>query len=221
MNSKATYQELFFLFLTGSILGFILEGVWRVIRTGTWENHSATVYGPFCIIYGFGAAALYWVSGYVSRMPLWLRFLLFAVVGGAVEYIGSLVQEKLLGSISWDYSDRFLNIHGRICLSMTIMWGLLGTTYSLLFVPAAENFFFIASDWPTQGLCLVLSVGMAVNLLISAAAVFRWHERQQDIPAKNTVEERLDKVYGDERMERVYNNMVFVENTPEEHKAAQ
>ena len=85
MNNKASYPELFFLFFTGSILGFILEGIWRVIRTGTWENHSATVYGPFCIIYGFGAAALYWITGNVSGMPLWQQFIRFAAVGAAVE----------------------------------------------------------------------------------------------------------------------------------------
>ena len=45
MENKANYPEMFFLFFAGSVLGFLLEGIWRVIRTGAWENHAATVWG--------------------------------------------------------------------------------------------------------------------------------------------------------------------------------
>ena len=122
MENKANYPEMFFLFFAGSVLGFLLEGIWRVIRTGAWENHAATVWGPFCIIYGFGAAALYWISGQASDLPIWAQFLLYALIGAAVEYLGSWGQELVFGSVSWDYSDRLLNINGRICLSMTLVW---------------------------------------------------------------------------------------------------
>ena len=113
MENKANYPEMFFLFFAGSVLGFLLEGIWRVIRTGAWENHAATVWGPFCIIYGFGAAALYWISGQASDLPIWAQFLLYALIGAAVEYLGSWGQELVFGSVSWDYSDRLLNINGR------------------------------------------------------------------------------------------------------------
>ncbi len=213
MNNKASYPELFFLFFTGSILGFILEGIWRVIRTGTWENHSATVYGPFCIIYGFGAAALYWITGNVSGMPLWQQFIRFAAVGAAVEYTGSFLQEHLFGSVSWDYTGRFLNLNGRICLSMTLMWGLLGILYSHICAPAAKHFFETAANWPYKGICAVLSAAMAADLLLSAGALYRWRERQYDIPPRNHIEEELDAHYDDARMEEIYNNMVFQDRT--------
>ena len=209
MNNKVSYPELFFLFFTGSILGFFLEGIWRVIRTGAWENHSATVYGPFCIIYGFGAAALYWITGDVNGMPLWQQFLRFAIAGAAVEYTGSFLQEHLLGSVSWDYTGRFLSLNGRVCFSMTLMWGMLGILYSRLFAPAADHFFDIAAHWPYKGICAVLSIAMAADLMLSAAALYRWRERQDDIPPQNIIEERLDEHYDDERMEEIYNNMVF------------
>ena len=90
MENKANYPEMFFLFFAGSVLGFLLEGIWRVIRTGAWENHAATVWGPFCIIYGFGAAALYWISGQASDLPIWAQFLLYALIGAAVEYLEEL-----------------------------------------------------------------------------------------------------------------------------------
>ena len=218
MENKTTYPEIFFLFFAGSVVGFFLEGIWRVIRTGAWENHSATVYGPFCIIYGVGAAALYWLSGKLDDIPLWEQFLIYAGTGAAVEYLGSLLQERFFGSISWDYTGRLLNINGRICLSMTLMWGMLGIMFSLMVCPLINRLFDIAANWPVKGLCILLSILMAADLLLSASALLRWRERQYDIPPKNLVEERLDERYSDERMEEIYNNMVFLNNEGKDTK---
>ena len=209
MENKANYPEMFFLFFAGSVLGFLLEGIWRVIRTGAWENHAATVWGPFCIIYGFGAAALYWISGQASDLPIWAQFLLYALIGAAVEYLGSWGQELVFGSVSWDYSDRLLNINGRICLSMTLMWGLLGVAFSLLCVPVVNRLFDLTEDWPVKGLCVMLSILMSVDLLVSAGALVRWRDRQYDLPAITPIGEQLDEHFDDERMEEIYNNMVF------------
>lgn len=57
-----TYCSLFWLFLFGSVAGFILEGFWCILQKGAWESHSSTVLGLFCIIYGFGAAVVYLIS---------------------------------------------------------------------------------------------------------------------------------------------------------------
>ena len=34
--------------------------------------------------------------------------------------------EKLFGSVFWDYSEKPLNLQGRICLQYSISWGFLG-----------------------------------------------------------------------------------------------
>ncbi len=210
MENKVSYPEFFFLFFAGSIIGFLMEGLWRVIRTGVWENHSATVWGPFCIIYGVGAASLYWISGQVNELSLWKQFLIYAVIGAMVEYLGSCLQEFFFGTISWDYSGRLLNINGRVCFSMTLMWGTLGIAFSCLCTPALSRFFNHADNWPVKGLCVIMSILMAVDLLVSACAIVRWREREYDLPAKSPIGEHLDKSFDNERMEDIYNNMVFV-----------
>ncbi len=47
---KISYQSIFWLFFFGSIAGFILEGLWRILKKGTWENHTATVWGTLFIV---------------------------------------------------------------------------------------------------------------------------------------------------------------------------
>ena len=61
------YAELFWVFFFGSILGFVIEGIWHIILTGEWVDHSATVVGPFCAVYGVGAVAAFVVAKILPR----------------------------------------------------------------------------------------------------------------------------------------------------------
>lgn len=117
------YSTLFWLFMLGSVAGFVLEGLWCVLCKGHWEHHSATVWGPFCLIYGIGAVAVYLLSVVLKSKNLLVQFGVFTVYGAAVEYFGSLFQELCFGSVSWDYSEHMLNLGGRVSLKMAFMWG--------------------------------------------------------------------------------------------------
>ena len=66
-KEKVNYTSMFWLFMFGSVAGFLIEGIWCVIRSGRWENHSATLWGPFCIIYGFGAVLVYLLALFVKK----------------------------------------------------------------------------------------------------------------------------------------------------------
>lgn len=208
--SRITYRSLFWLFLFGSIAGFILEGLWCILRKGAWESHPATVWGPFCIIYGFGAAAVYLISTVMTGKRPLLQFILFSVSGAMVEYFGSLLQETVFGSTSWDYSSHFMNIEGRVSLKMAAAWGVLGMIFVRLAFPLLVRVLEKMEDKFWRIGCLALSVFMAVNLLLSAAAVMRWKNRLAgNIPAANAFEQFLDETYGNNAMEKRYPNMKF------------
>lgn len=203
------YENFFWLFLFGSVIGFVLEGIWCIIRKGAWEHHSATVWGPFCIIYGIGAVIIYAISTVISDKSLPVQFGIYAAAGTAVEYVSSFAQEKILGSTSWDYSRRFLNINGRVCLGMTLMWGLLGVVFVRALYPPLEALLdkMNSSSWRVA--CIVLSAYMIIDLTVTTAAILRWRERLDASPASGRVESYLDRRYGDEKMERLFPNMVF------------
>ena len=55
----------------------------------------------------------------------------------------------------------------------------------------------------------VLSIFLAVNCLVSAAAVYRWSERLHDEPPKTWIGSVMDTRFPNERMERIYANMNF------------
>ena len=133
---KADYATLFWLFMFGSVAGFVLEGLWCVITDGHWESHTATVWGPFCIIYGIGAVAVCLLSGLLREKSLPVQFAAFSASGAAVEFFGSLFQELCFGSVSWDYSGHLLNLGGRVSLKMALMWGRAGHSLHTPGLPA-------------------------------------------------------------------------------------
>ena len=53
-----SFPTLLWLFIAGSLLGFVMEGVWHFLHTGEWGFRVATLWGPFCIIYGAGNTAV-------------------------------------------------------------------------------------------------------------------------------------------------------------------
>ena len=209
LSVRASYSDLFWLFMFGSVIGFILEGIWNILTRGEWANHAATVWGPFCIIYGLGAAVMYVVSFSVVDKPLLSQFAIYALIGSALEYLASLFQETCFGSTSWDYSDQFLNLNGRISFQMTLIWGLLGVIFARLLFPPLSVMLSHMHGNVWNFTCKLLSVAMVINLFVTSSAVFRWRERMEALPAMNVWEEYLDGHFGDERMEEIFPNMVF------------
>ena len=203
------YEELFWVFFFGSILGFLIEGLWHIVLTGEWVDHSATVVGPFCTVYGVGAVAVFVVAKFLPRRSLVLQFLAFAITGGAVEYFTSLFQERTFGSVSWDYSSHTLNLGGRVSGQMAILWGFLGMVFVGLIYPTLIRLLKRVHTRRWHVFCVACSVFMAFNLIISASAIFRWRERAERLPPSNKWEAYLDDTYPDSVMEYVYSDMHF------------
>ena len=172
------YEELFWVFFFGSILGFIIEGLWHIILTGAWVDHSATVVGPFCTVYGVGAIAAFLVARILPRRAVGLQFVAFALAGGAVEYFTSLFQERTFGSVSWDYSSHTLNVGGRVSAQMAILWGFLGMVFVGLIYPTLKKLLCRMHTRRWNIFCIACSVFMAFNLFVSASAILRWKERK-------------------------------------------
>lgn len=207
--SPVTYISLFWLFIFGSVAGFLLEGVWNVIRKGVWEDHVATIWGPFCIIYGIGAIALYIISFSIKKKKIWFQFITYAAAGSLIEYFSSLFQESCFSSTSWNYHGHFLNIDGRISLSMSVMWGILGVVFvKIIFPPLLKLLESMQSaGWKTA--CIMLSIFMAVNLLTTVAVLTRWKHRLSGEPASNKIELLIDDIYGNEAMSKRFPNWRF------------
>lgn len=130
------YQEVFWLFMVGSILGVVVEGCWCRFRHGRWRTHVVSLWGPFNIVYGIGIAVFY-IGDSLLYQETWLvRVAVLALAGSLVEYLCGLVIRLGIRMKAWDYRDHFLNIQGLISFKMTLMWGAMGVVLTAFyFIP--------------------------------------------------------------------------------------
>lgn len=210
-SAALSFPTLLGLFIAGSLMGFVMEGVWHFLRKGTWGFRVATLWGPFCVIYGAGAVVMYLIALAVEKKRPLQQFALFALAGSAVEYISSLFQEFAFGTTSWNYSHHTFNIGGRISLQMTLIWGIIGMLLMYGILPLLLKGFNRMHLSSQTVLCRATAVFMCVNLLMTSVALMRWRERAvSPQPASNAIEAYMDEHWPDERMQERFPNMEFV-----------
>lgn len=206
-----TFYKLFWVFFLGCFTGVAVETLWCFIQYGRIENRAGVVWGPFNPVYGLGAfvltVALY---KYRNRSKLY-SFIGGMLAGSAVEYLCSWLQETVFGSTSWDYSAYPFNLNGRICLQYSVFWGLLGVLWIKSLYPRIVQLILKIPNRHGKALTWVLFAFISINMLVSAAAVYRWSERDARIPASNAVERLLDDRFGDNRMRSIYPTLEFGE----------
>lgn len=126
-----TFVKLTLFFSVYSMIGWLCESIYCSIPQKRWINRGF-LNGPFCPVYGFGAllilAVLSPLLG-VFEFPLELIVLFFTatLLTSVLEYVTSVLLEKLFHTSWWDYSNHKYQIHGRVCLMNSLLFGVMST----------------------------------------------------------------------------------------------
>lgn len=205
------YYKQFWVFFIGSIAGVIIEMLWCLVTKGTIESRQGLIYGPFNLVYGFGAVlmtlGLYKLS---EKRDLYIMLGGFAI-GTVFEYACSLIQETLFGTVSWQYHTFPLNFNGRVNFLYSVFWGVLAVLWIKNVYPRLSRLIEKIPNKIGIPLTWVLVVFMLYNTVISSLAVYRMSERHSGLPPSNAAERYLDRRYDDAFLEKIYPNMVYVE----------
>lgn len=198
--------RIFAYFVIYSFIGYIIETLYAFVLYGVIESRQSFLYGPFCSIYGLGAVVMICTLQYFGK-DIHTLFLGGFLSGSITEYVVSFVGEKLLNTKWWDYSDKFLNINGRICLIYSIFWGLLGLYLIKVVNPLIDKLI----NWiktkcgiiKLRSVATILTVGLIIDCIISGVAIDFFLTRV-------AVENDLDVSFKEQRLEK-YND-VYIEN---------
>lgn len=114
----------FLIFLIYSIFGWLVEVVSIYINSKKIVNRGFLI-GPYCPIYGNAALILILFFKDYFNNPIVL-FMIVVFIASVIEYSTSYVMEKLFKARWWDYSEKSFNVNGRICLSISLLFGFLG-----------------------------------------------------------------------------------------------
>lgn len=210
LKKSIRYADLFWLFMAGSMLGVLIEGVFCIFSYGRWETHTVAVWGPFCIIYGIGAMILYVGAVILKDKKYIFQFIIFALATTVVEYMCGALLKYGLQMWAWDYSGEFGNIDGLVCPTFTLVWGVAGVAFSKWCVPALTTLFSKMSGIGWKVFCIVMSIFMAFNLLLTAFCIIRWAQRHQGIAPHNTVEQYIDRTWDDDSMQKRFCEWRFI-----------
>ncbi len=205
------YPKLFWIFMIGNVVGFALETVYAlIVPPHQFQLRVSVVCGPFILVYGFGAVA---VTLFLYRMYNQREVLIFIAsmfIGGAFEYLCSFLQQSLFGTVSWEYSESVLNISGRTNLMYAFFWGILGLVWVKDLYPLLSRAIERIPKPTGKALTIGVSVFMAVDVLLSAGAVYRQSERVNSVPAQTGVQKFFDHYFPDEFLEIIYPGMEYV-----------
>lgn len=103
--------------------------VWEVIYIGFTEGVIAKrgmLHGPWLPIYGVGGILILLILSRFREHPI-LVFVLAVLLCGSMEYSTALAIEFIFRCRWWDYSTKFLNLNGRVCLEGLLLFGISGT----------------------------------------------------------------------------------------------
>lgn len=205
-NVKKELTILFWVFIIGSIAGFIFEVIVVFFQKGHFELRQGLIYGPFIPVYGIGAMCYYIVLSKTKIKNKIQIFLITMILGGITEYLCSFIQEKAFGTISWDYSYLPFNINGRTSLLHCIYWGIGGVLYITYIDPFLNKMIDKTNIKAFDLITIILSIFIIFDISISWMAADRQTERKNNIEPENRLDIFLDKNYPDEYMNRIFNN---------------
>ena len=207
-NKLNEINKIFLIFMIGSIIGYIVEMIVALVQEGHLESRQGVIYGPFTPIYGVGIVIYYLAFKKIKTRDKKKIFLISMLLGGTVEYLFSFLQEKIFGTVSWDYSNWILNINGRTTLIHCTYWGLAGLLYIWLIEPLIPKIENIIQKNSVKILTGGVAILMIFNITISSMAAIRQKERKYNIEATSNIDMFLDKNYPDEYMDKIFANKI-------------
>ncbi len=164
------FLTLAFLFFIGSLIGWVLELVYRNLtrKDNKWINPGFCT-GPYVPLYGTGLCILYLLASLekydMFKNPFLNKTVLFIAMSATMtimEYIAGIICLKFFNVRLWDYSEYKGNIQGIICPQFSLIWSALGAVY----------YFFIhkhilgALEWLARNLAFSFIIGLFFGVFI-------------------------------------------------------
>lgn len=180
----------FLIFFIYSVLGFLIES----IACSFWEKKIVKdrgfLIGPYCPIYGTGAIMMILFLTKYKNDPL-AFFIMAVVYASIIEYLTSYILEKLFKARWWDYSDKKFNVNGRISLSTSFMFGVLGIFLIYFMNPLLEKGLSLIPKDIFICISLIILVFFLIDIIVTFTVVSRLKLNLQSLEKDST--SQIDK----------------------------
>ena len=187
----------FLLFVIYSFIGWVVEVIDQRIEIGKFVNRGFLV-GPVCPIYGVAGLLMIFLLTKYMNSPL-ILFVVAIFICSILEYFTSYFMEKIFKARWWDYSDKKLNINGRICVETMIPFGFLAMVVLYLFNPfitskirmIPQNVFYVISI--VLFLIYMVDLIVSLDIIVKIKSTFKTVERDSTEEITSKVKDMLFK----------------------------
>ena len=204
-------------FIFYSFLGWVWESVFCTAKEKKWADRGF-LFGPVCPIYGSCVVALILLFGRVPILsdpafPIWLIFIICYVGSAIAEFVTSWYLEKRFHARWWDYSRLPLNIQGRICVPVSICFGLVGILVVKYLIPFASMMHATIPGIVYETLAIILAAAFGADFALTEASL---SALLRDVEKLHTeFVERAQSGY-----EKIYGEVVSIETKMNQDKLA-
>ena len=153
---------LFLYFMFYAFLGWVMESCYCSLKARRVVPRGF-LFGPICPIYGVGALLMIlFFTPLKGCVPLF--YVVAVVVMTSWEYFVGWLLERTTHMKYWDYSHLPHNLHGRVCLRIALVWGVLSYVVMFWVHPPVERLYGRIPQGVVYLLCGVLLVLLVVDL---------------------------------------------------------
>lgn len=162
-------------FMFYSFLGWVWESIYCTVKEKKWADRGF-LFGPICPIYGSCVVVASAVFSSIDVLrspdfPIWGIFILCYIGSAVAEFTTSWVLEKRFNARWWDYSELPLNIQGRICVPVSIAFGLAGVAVVKFLIPAIEGVHEVVSPVVYEVLAIILAAIFGADFALTEASL--------------------------------------------------
>ena len=162
------FINLILLFFAFAFIGWCIEVILKYRQFHRFINRGFLT-GPWLPIYGFGAVlitvSVRGIAGFESSIGT--TFVISFFVCGIVEYMASFLLEKRYHARWWDYSQKPMNLRGRVWIGNLILFGLGGIAIIELANPVLYDLLSKMSFMARSIIASVLSVCIITDYISS------------------------------------------------------
>lgn len=194
--------DLFLTFMIYSFIGYICEMIYSAIQNKKVVNRGFLC-GPILPIYGLGAIFMLYTLTKYNSDPLAV-FVLGAVICSILEYVTSVVLEKIFHNMWWDYFDYKFNLNGRICLLNAILFGIGGVAIVCFTDPMIDKFLMMFTNKVLYITAFILLILFISDIIYSVIVAYNLRNRLIIVEElKNQKIAKIPKIFNDVLKKRV------------------
>ncbi len=189
------FYHLVFYFIIYGFFGWVLEVVYFLIDEKRFVNRGFLT-SPILPIYGFGALMVIGLMHF-STENIILFFTLSIIATSMLEYVTGFLLEKLFHRSWWDYSKEPFNLHGRICLRSSFLWGMLSIFFIMIVHPYILSFTSLIPPYIGTVISLFLIAIILIDTVWGIIAVLEVNEIEEKLQyISSAIKDREKKING-------------------------